>query len=138
MLGKREKSIYGNITLDEINATLTENYGKTASLYFFQSNFEGKIIEHIHALPEKNIHGIVINAAAFTHTSIGIRDALLSISIPFIEVHISNVYKREEFRKISFLSDCAIGVIGGLGPKVYNYAVDYFIENSLKNNPKTN
>jgi 3-dehydroquinate dehydratase-2 len=130
MLGKREKSIYGNFSLDEINQGLSTAFGKLALLDFFQSNHEGQIIEHIHGLGAKNVNGIVINAAALTHTSIGIRDALLSISIEFIEVHISNVYKREDFRKVSLLSDCAVGVIGGLGPKGYHYAVDYFIQNA--------
>jgi len=134
MLGKREKSIYGNTTLEDINSGLKSAYKESAELEFFQSNFEGQIIEHIHGLGAKHIQGIVINAAALTHTSIGIRDALLSVAIPFIEVHISNVYKREEFRKISYLSDCAVGVIGGLGPKVYNYAVEYFIDSISASN----
>jgi len=129
MLGKREKSIYGNLTLDELNKGILTSFENQCNLNFFQSNFEGQIIEHIHELPVKNIQGIVINAAALTHTSIGLRDALLSISIPFIEVHISNVYKREDFRKVSFLSDCAVGVISGLGIKGYHYAVDYFLVN---------
>lgn len=129
MLGRREKNIYGNLTLDEIDHSLSQAFSGRAKLDFFQSNFEGDLIQHIHALPAKQMKAVVINAAALTHTSIGLRDALLSVSIPFIEVHLSNVYKREDFRKVSFLSDCAIGVITGLGPKVYHYAVDYFLEN---------
>ena len=128
MLGKREKSIYGNATLEDINKSLKSLCNQKAELDIYQSNHEGELIDHIHNLGIKGFTGIVINAAALTHTSIGIRDALLSVSIPFIEVHISNVYKREDFRKTSFLSDCAIGVISGLGPRVYNYAVQYFLE----------
>ncbi|MDH4261621.1 MAG: type II 3-dehydroquinate dehydratase [Spirochaetia bacterium] len=127
MLGKREKSIYGSLTLDEINQTILTKFDKLASIDIFQSNHEGQLIEYIQKLDAQKTKGIVINAAALTHSSVGIRDALLSVSIPFIEVHLSNVYKREDFRKISFLSDCAVGVISGLGPKVYSFAIDYFI-----------
>lgn len=129
MLGKREKNIYGNLSLEEINQGLSAKFANQTKLDFFQSNSEGEIIDYIHSLQARKIHAIVINAASLTHTSVGIRDALLSVSIPFVEVHISNVYKREDFRRISYLSDCAAGVITGLGPNVYQYAVDYFIEN---------
>ena len=131
MLGKREKNIYGNLSLSEINQSISERFSSKAQLDFFQSNSEGEIIDYIQKLQNREIHAIVINAASLTHTSVGIRDALLSVSIPFIEVHLSNVYKREDFRKKSFLSDCAVGVISGLGPNVYYYAVDYFLESEF-------
>jgi 3-dehydroquinate dehydratase-2 len=131
MLGKREKSIYGSMGLDEINNKLSEKFQKKANLVFFQNNHEGNIVDYIHELGTKNIQGIIINAGAYTHTSIAVRDALLSVSIPFIEVHISNVYKREDFRKNSYLSDCATGVISGLGIHSYDYAIDYFLNTNL-------
>lgn len=126
MLGMREKSIYGNFSLEELNQWLEQKYSQTSELTFFQSNHEGALVEKIHAL-KNQADAIVINAAAFSHTSIAIRDALLSVAIPFIEVHISNVYKREDFRKQSFLSDIAVGVVSGLGKFSYAAAIDYFI-----------
>ena len=128
MLGRREKNIYGNLSLDDINKRITDKFHGRAEIIFFQSNHEGSVIDYIHSLPQTGVKCIVINAAAWTHTSIAIRDALLSISLPFIEVHISNVYRREEFRKLSFLSDCAEGVITGLGIQGYEFAVQYFID----------
>lgn len=126
MLGMREKSIYGDFSLDELNQWLEQRYSQTSELTFFQSNHEGDLVDKIHAL-KKQADAIVINAAAFTHSSIAIRDALLAVAIPFIEVHISNVYKREDFRKQSYLSDIAVGVITGLGKFSYAAAIDYFI-----------
>lgn len=125
MLGKREKNIYGDKTLDDINENLKEfiNSEKLAAkLSFFQSNTEGEIINHIHSLHNKT-DGIIINPAAFTHYSVAIRDAILAINTPFIEVHLSNIYKREEFRHKSFFSDIAIGTIAGFGDKSYKYAI---------------
>jgi 3-dehydroquinate dehydratase-2 len=94
----------------------------------FQSNNEGELIDKIHNAG--SFDGIIINAGAYTHTSIAIRDALASIKLPFIEVHISNVYKRESFRHKSYLADLAIGVIAGFGLKSYLLAIDYFAENT--------
>jgi len=126
LLGKREESHYGSFSLTELQSYLTEKCPANISLTFFQENSEGAIIDYIQNL--KNTEGIVLNAAAYTHTSIGIRDALLAKKIPFIEVHISNVFKREEFRQKSFLSDIAIGIISGLGKTGYLAALQYFQE----------
>ncbi|RME91927.1 MAG: type II 3-dehydroquinate dehydratase, partial [Candidatus Hydrogenedentota bacterium] len=111
MLGKREKNHYGNFSLSELEENIQKRFSSRAELIFFQSNAEHELIEKIQ---QAKVDGIVINAGAFTHTSIAIRDALLSTRIPFVEVHISNVYKRENFRQKSFLSDIALGVISGL------------------------
>jgi len=124
MLGKREPDIYGAQTLDEIIEQLTiEAQDKEIALDHFQSNAEHLLIEAIHQ-SYKKIDFIIINPAAFTHTSIAIRDALLSVAVPFIEVHLSNVHAREEFRHHSYLSDVAKGVICGLGTQGYSYALE--------------
>ncbi|MCY7294685.1 type II 3-dehydroquinate dehydratase [Alteromonas sp. a30] len=123
MLGKREPTIYGSQSLDDIVSGLTEmanSFG--ASLFHLQSNAEHQLIDRIHDAMG-NIDFIIINPGAFTHTSIAIRDALLSVSIPFIEVHLSNVHAREPFRQHSYLSDVAQGVICGLGAQGYEFAL---------------
>ncbi|MCD8554069.1 type II 3-dehydroquinate dehydratase [Seleniivibrio sp.] len=124
MLGRREKSIYGDATLDSICEGMKQRADGRCELEFFQSNHEGDIIDMIQ---RTDANGIIVNAGAYTHTSIAIRDAFLSVSIPFIEVHLSNVYKREEFRHYSYLSDIANGVIAGFGAQSYMLALDYFI-----------
>ncbi len=125
MLGKREPEIYGAQTLAEIIDLLTlKAANEQITLTHLQANAEHKIIDAIHQAFQK-IDFIIINPAAFTHTSVAIRDALLSVAIPFIEVHLSNVHAREKFRQHSYLSDVAIGVICGLGAKGYDYALDY-------------
>jgi len=128
MLGKREPEVYGNMTLDEINSQL-EHLGKALgiSVDTFQSNHEGAIIDKIQeaATTQK---GIIINPAAFTHTSIAIRDALLSLDVPIIEIHISNIYKREPFRHKSLISDVADAQITGLGVKGYIIALKALAE----------
>tara|TARA_B100000212_G_scaffold230553_1_gene175229 strand:- start:63 stop:497 length:435 start_codon:yes stop_codon:yes gene_type:complete len=119
LLGTREREIYGNQTLIQIEKELTEKaeqYG--FKLECFQSNHEGKIVDKIHASIGK-INGILINAGALTHTSVSLRDALVGSNIPFIELHISNIFNREGFRKESFLTDKSIGIISGFG--VYSY-----------------
>lgn len=128
LLGQREPSIYGTTTYEELLGTI-KKYSESKNVYvdIFQSNHEGELIDRIHK--SKGFDGIVINAGAYTHTSIAIRDALSSVNIPFVEVHISNVYKREAFRHKSMLSDLAVGVIVGLGIKSYLYAIDYFADN---------
>ncbi|RHW78050.1 type II 3-dehydroquinate dehydratase [Colwellia sp. RSH04] len=124
MLGKREPAIYGTESLSDIVNLLTIKAEKfEMKLEHLQSNAEHQLIDRIHQAHE-NIDFIIINPAAFTHTSIALRDALLSVSIPFIEVHFSNVHAREEFRKHSFLSDIAKGVICGLGSQGYFYALE--------------
>ena len=122
LLGKREPNIYGNLTLDNINKEIA-NYGEELNLdtVFFQSNIEGEIVNKIQASDKSD--GIIINAAAFTHTSVAIHDALKSLVLPKIEVHISNIYKREEFRHKSLISNVVDGVICGLGANSYKLAM---------------
>ena len=124
LLGKRESSIYGNESLDDIISGL-ENIcaEKNASLLTFQSNAEHDLVNKIHEGREKGIKFIVINPGALTHTSVSLRDALLGVGIPFIEVHLSNVHAREEFRQHSYLSDIAVGVITGFGSQGYSFAL---------------
>ena len=123
MLGKREKDIYGAATLDEINSELVAEGEKLGlSVETFQSNHEGAIVEKIHDAAQ-NCQGIIINPAAYTHTSIAIRDALLILDIPIIEVHLSNIYRREPFRHKSMTSDVATAQIAGLGKLGYILAL---------------
>ncbi|HBH36020.1 MAG TPA: type II 3-dehydroquinate dehydratase [Gammaproteobacteria bacterium] len=124
LLGQREPRVYGSETLANINERLqkqAQQVGK--SLEFSQYNAEHLLIERIHAAMDDDTAFIIINPAAFTHTSVALRDALLAVEIPFIEVHLSNVYQREEFRHHSYLSDIAIGVIAGLGSQGYDLAL---------------
>ena len=128
LLGSREPEIYGSKTLNDIEKELTivaEN--KSINLECFQSNHEGEIVDKIQDSLEE-FQGILINAGAFTHTSISIRDALIGSKIPFVEVHISNIFSREEFRKESFLTDKAIGIISGFGISSYFLALDGIID----------
>jgi 3-dehydroquinate dehydratase-2 len=126
LLGTREPAVYGSTTLDEINATLSALASKNgANLSCFQSNAEAALIDRIHQARTDGTQFIVINPAAFTHTSVALRDALAAVAIPFIEVHLSNVHAREAFRKESFFSDIAAGVICGLGATGYEFAVQY-------------
>src|SRR5690606_31403771 len=116
LLGTREPQVYGSQTLADINARLEQvaaNNGAKCSA--FQSNHEGELIDRIHAASADGTDYILINAGAYTHTSVALRDALAAVSIPFTEVHISNVHKREPFRHHSYLSDMAVGVVVGLG-----------------------
>ena len=129
LLGKREPEVYGSLTLENINQQLVTQAKKSAvNLDTFQSNWEGAIVDRIHQAGQDGVNYIIINPAALTHTSVAVRDALLGVSIPFIEVHLSNVHAREAFRHHSYLSDKAIGVICGLGAKGYAAALDYIIE----------
>jgi 3-dehydroquinate dehydratase-2 len=118
--------VYGRVTLDEINErlmTLASTNG--ANLFCFQSNSEAELVDRVQQARSDGTHFIVINPAAFTHTSVALRDALAAVGLPFIEVHISNVFAREAFRKESFFSDLAVGVISGLGAAGYEFAVQY-------------
>lgn len=134
LLGKREPEIYGHDTLSDIEAKLTKQAQQhDISLICHQSNHEGELVDIIHQYgllkpKEEQVQAIIINPAAFTHTSVALRDALLAVSVPFIEVHLSNVHTREPFRGHSYFSDCAIGVICGLGAKGYEMALQYFVE----------
>jgi len=124
MLGLREPEVYGTTTLKEIDEQM-KLFAETAGhkLVTFQSNAEHELIDRIQSAKTKNIDFIIINPGAFTHTSIAIRDAFLSVSIPFIEVHLSNVFAREEFRKHSYLSDIAVAVVSGMGAFGYEVAL---------------
>jgi len=125
LLGTREPAVYGHQTLADINAYLQQ--AATAAghhLQSLQSNAEAELIERVHDARHEGIDFIIINPAAFTHTSVALRDALLGVDIPFIEVHLSNVHAREAFRSHSYFSDIARGVICGLGPQGYRLALD--------------
>lgn len=124
LLGGREPEVYGRETLDDIETTLRAIADAAgASLDCFQSNAEHALIERIHAARVPRIDAIIINPGAFTHTSIALRDALAAVAIPFVEVHMSNVHAREEFRRRSYLSDLAIGVVTGFGADSYRMAL---------------
>ncbi|MFT5593748.1 MAG: 3-dehydroquinate dehydratase-2 [Oceanicoccus sp.] len=124
LLGTREPEIYGSDTLDDVNEGLIQLAKENGHhLLTLQSNAEYEIIERIHEARTEGIDFIIINPAAFTHTSVAIRDAIMGVNIPFIEVHISNVHAREEFRHHSFFSDVAVGVICGLGIQGYQLAL---------------
>lgn len=126
LLGSREPDVYGRVTLDEINERLIKLAGtNNANLHCLQSNAESVLVERVQQARADGTQFIVINPAAFTHTSVALRDALAAVNIPFIEVHLSNVFAREAFRKESFFSDLAIGVISGLGAAGYEFAVQY-------------
>lgn len=127
LLGQREPDVYGHTTLKDIESALQQlAQAEGTSLSFMQSNAEHELIEVIHQAGRDGVDGIIINPAAFTHTSVALRDALLGTAIPFIEVHISNVHARESFRKDSWFSDVAIGTITGLGAFGYQAALHYF------------
>lgn len=126
LLGKREPEIYGRLTLDDINRNLDRQAKKmNANVTFFQSNAESELIDRIQHAISDGTDFIIINPAAYTHTSVAIRDALAGVSIPFIEVHLSNIFSREAFRHHSYFSDLAVGIISGLGAKGYELALDY-------------
>lgn len=125
LLGTREPGVYGATTLAQINADLEARATAAGHrLQYLQSNAEHLLIERIHAARDEGVDFILINPAAFTHTSVALRDALLAVSIPFIEVHLSNVHKREAFRHHSYFSDVAVGVICGLGASGYRLALE--------------
>ena len=133
LLGIREKEIYGETSFEEYLSTLKSKF-KDVELEFFQSNHEGELIEKIQEVGF-SYEGIIINAGGFTHTSVALRDAIASVSSPAIEVHISNILNREDFRKKSFLSDVCKGIISGLGLKGYEFAIDYFLSCLLYTSP---
>lgn len=131
LLGTREPEVYGSVTLAEIDASLKElAAGAQAVLTSFQSNHEGALVDRIQAAASDGTTHIVINAGAYTHTSVAIRDALSAVKRPVIEVHLSNVYRREPFRHHSYLSDIAVAVIAGLGPEGYRAAVRSILQQS--------
>jgi 3-dehydroquinate dehydratase-2 len=130
LLGTREPTHYGQVTLAQINQRLLARaQAAQATLDVFQSNHEGQMIERIHAARTDGTGFIVINPAAWTHTSVAVRDALAAVALPFIEVHLSNVHAREPFRHHSYFSDLARGVICGLGALGYELALEYALHN---------
>lgn len=134
LLGLREPMHYGNVTLSTINQTLVDKAAlANIALETFQSNFEGELVTKIQALATTPVGFVIINPAAFTHTSVAMRDALSAVKVPFIEVHLSNVYAREAFRHHSYFTDIAVGVISGLGAQGYSLALDYAIEQISRN-----
>ena len=129
LLGTREPEVYGRETLDDVNQRLQRQALQMGvELDVFQSNWEGGIVDRIHAARTDNTGFVIINPGAFTHTSVAIRDAFAGVAIPFIEIHISNVFAREEFRHHSYLSPLAAGVIVGLGVEGYALALDYALK----------
>lgn len=135
LLGTREPEHYGATTLDDINRQLAETAEAAgASLSYTQSNAEHELVDSIHAAAADGVNFIIINPAAFTHTSVALRDALLGTAVPYIEVHLSNVHARESFRHHSYFSDKALGVICGLGADGYQYALQAAL-NKLQSNP---
>jgi 3-dehydroquinate dehydratase II len=126
LLGTREPAIYGGRTLAQIEAELSDVARRySADIAFFQSNHEGALIDRIHLARTDGTTFLIVNAGAFTHTSIALRDALAAVALPFVEVHLSNVHRREEFRHRSLLADLAVGTIVGLGAAGYRYALEY-------------
>lgn len=133
LLGTREPSIYGATTLEQINVHLTKKATQAGfTLQCYQSNSEGDLIQSIHQACSNKIDYIIFNPAGFTHTSVALRDALCAVAIPFIEVHISNIYSRETFRHHSYFSDIALGIISGLGVQGYSLALTSIIERESK------
>lgn len=129
LLGTREPEVYGATTLDQINAGLVASAAaQGAHLTAFQSNHEGVLIDRVHAARTDGTRFIIINPGAFTHTSVALRDALAGVALPFIEVHLSNVHRREPFRHHSYFSDLAEGVIVGLGAGGYRLALQAALE----------
>lgn len=129
LLGTREPQVYGSTTLAEIEQQASaQAKAAGATLSCFQSNHEGELIDRIHAAKQEGVEAILINPGALTHTSVALRDALAGVAIPFIEIHISNIYRRESFRQHSYLSDLAAGVICGLGVEGYGIAIEFAVK----------
>lgn len=129
LLGTREPAVYGSATLDQIDAELADIAAKAgATLHSFQSNHEGALIDRVQAARGDGTSFIIINPAALTHTSVALRDALAGVALPFVEVHLSNVHRREPFRHHSYFADLAEGVIAGLGTAGYRLALQYALD----------
>ena len=127
LIGQREQAIYGNVSLSALQQHLLENWSsESLALEFFQSNHEGQLIDYIQGL--SGVSGLVVNPGGYTHTSISIRDALLAVELPFVEVHISNVHAREPFRRLSYFSDIAQATICGFGLKGYEFAIEFMVD----------
>lgn len=129
LLGSREPDVYGRVTLDEINRRLAKLAADAgAKLASLQSNAEAELIDRIQLASTDGTDFIIINPAAYTHTSVALRDSLAAVKLPFIEVHLSNIFARETFRRESYFSDLALGVISGLGAKGYELALEYALK----------
>ena len=129
LLGSREPEVYGATTLAEIEqAAIAQAQAAGAELACLQSNHEGDLIDRIQAAKAQGVEAIVINPGGLTHTSVALRDALAGVAIPFVEVHISNIYKRESFRHHSYLSELAAGMVCGLGPDGYRISIEFAIK----------
>lgn len=132
LLGRREPGIYGSVTLDEINSRLVQEGGKlNCKLIVLQSNHEGVLVDAIHDALGK-YEGIIINAGAYTHTSIALRDALAGVAIPTVEVHLSNIYQRESFRHHSYIAPLAVGQISGFGAESYYLGLQALVKHLQK------
>jgi 3-dehydroquinate dehydratase II len=127
-LGKREPEIYGKASLADLEQALRAEFGPAADLDFFQSNHEGELIDRIAQAADAKVLGIVVNGGALTHTSVALRDALMGAHLPAVEVHISNIYKREEFRHTSLTAPACTAVITGLGFEGYHAAVRFLLK----------
>lgn len=127
-LGKREPEIYGRATLADLEQALRQEFGGQAELQFFQSNHEGALLDRIAALADAKVDGLVVNGGALTHTSVALRDALLGAHLPTVEVHISNIYRREDFRQTSLTAPACLAVITGLGLEGYHAAVRFLLK----------
>lgn len=126
LLGTREPGIYGSENFDSVNERLTATAKRHgASLEVFQSNHEGALIERVHLAKRQGVAWIIVNPGGLTHTSVALRDAFSAVHIPFIEVHLSNIYSRETFRRHSYFSDLAVGTVCGLGTRGYDFAVEF-------------
>ena len=124
LLGRREPEKYGHVTLSGIEESLkVQAAGLGLDIVFFQSNSEGDLVDRVHSAGEDGTGFVIINPAAYTHTSVALRDAFLGVSLPFIEVHLSNIYQREPFRHHSYFSDIAVGALAGFGASGYNMAL---------------
>lgn len=129
LLGTREPEVYGRVTLSEIDQALLAHAKEAGvELATFQSNHEGLLVDRVQAARAEAVEFVLINPAAYTHTSVALRDALAGVGIPFVEIHLSNVHRREPFRHHSYFSDLAEGVICGLGWKGYLYALEFALE----------
>lgn len=136
LLGSREPEHYGFATLDDINrALVSRGEAVGAHVETCQHNHEGALIERVHQAAREQVDFIVINPAAYTHTSVALRDALAATAIPFVEVHLSNIYARETFRHHSYFSDLAVGVVSGLGAYGYELALDYALRHLQNRTP---
>jgi 3-dehydroquinate dehydratase-2 len=133
LLGTREPEHYGRDTLESINTQLSAQAGSAGhKIRFFQSNAEHELISRVQAAMQEKVAFILINPAGLTHTSVALRDALAAVGIPFVEVHLSNVFARESFRRVSYFTDIAVGIISGLGARGYELALEFALSYSAR------